>query len=108
MLPETGKLVRDRIPDIIKAAGGSPHFVVLDEADMWDALLAKLVEEVEELRTAAVEERLEEMADVLEVFMSIAGVAGFSLGAVTEAAGEKLGKRGGFTKRLWLVPPPSQ
>lgn len=107
MLPETGKLVRDRIPDIIQVAGGSPHIVVLDEADMWDALLVKLAEEVEELGKASVQERLEELADVLEVLITVAGVAGFSLGEVTEAADEKRGKRGGFTKRLWLVPPPN-
>ena len=105
MLPETGKLVRDKIPDIIEAAGGSPHVVVLEEVDMWDALSAKLAEEVEELCKASVEQRVEEMADVFEVLMSIAGVAGFSLGEVMEAASEKRGARGGFTKRLWLMPP---
>lgn len=42
------KLVRDRIPEIIKSEGRRPVARVLDEASYRQALLAKLIEEAEE------------------------------------------------------------
>ena len=36
-----GKLVRDRIPEIIEAAGGQPSTRVLDKAERLPAMLAK-------------------------------------------------------------------
>lgn len=41
------KLVRDRIPEIIQAAGGHPVIRVLDDTSYRAALLAKLVEEAQ-------------------------------------------------------------
>ena len=40
-----GKLVRDGIPDIIRAAGQQPTVHVLDDDAYRDALLNKLLEE---------------------------------------------------------------
>jgi predicted house-cleaning noncanonical NTP pyrophosphatase (MazG superfamily) len=48
-----GKLIRDRIPEIIEDAGGQPSSRVLDEVERLSALLAKLQEESDELRAAA-------------------------------------------------------
>ncbi len=47
-----GKLVRDRIPEIIEAEGLTAKVRVLDEPELIPALTAKLVEEAEELRRA--------------------------------------------------------
>jgi len=46
------KLVRDRIPEIIAAAGSRPKTRVLDEAEYISELRRKLVEEVEEFNTS--------------------------------------------------------
>ena len=63
-----GKLVRDRIPEIIEAAGGQATARLLDQAERLPALLAKLQEESDELRAAASPAvQSEELADVLEV-----------------------------------------
>ena len=45
-----GKLVRDRIPEIVAAEGGQQNVRVLDDDEYARALLDKLVEEVNELR----------------------------------------------------------
>jgi predicted house-cleaning noncanonical NTP pyrophosphatase (MazG superfamily) len=72
-----GKLVRDRIPEIIEAAGGHPSTRVLDKAERLPAMLAKLQEESDELRAAAsTAEQGEELADVLEVLKAIASELG--------------------------------
>jgi predicted house-cleaning noncanonical NTP pyrophosphatase (MazG superfamily) len=47
-----GKLVRDRIPEIIRADGCIPVTRVLDEPEYRTALLAKLVEEAREAQSA--------------------------------------------------------
>ncbi|QIK67294.1 nucleoside triphosphate pyrophosphohydrolase [Nocardioides sp. HDW12B] len=97
-----GKLVRDGIPDLIRAEGQEPVVQVLDATRYLDALLEKIVEEAEELRRAAPEERLEEMADVYEVLRSLASNLGISLQQVSEAADAKNAARGGFAGRFWL------
>ncbi|MBH0776052.1 nucleoside triphosphate pyrophosphohydrolase [Nocardia sp. NEAU-351] len=98
-----GKLVRDGIPGIIRASGGTPGVRVLDADEYEVALHEKMVEEVEELRAACTrEERLEEAADVLEVLTAVASYYGFTLEDVRDAAAVKAAERGAFAGRLWL------
>ena len=44
-----GKLVRDRIPEIIRSTGRTPEVRVLDGEELREALLSKLEEETCEL-----------------------------------------------------------
>ena len=67
-----GKLVRDRIPDIIRASGRTPLVTTLGIVDYHAALRQELQEEVAELVAAHGGEILEEAADVLEVLAAIA------------------------------------
>ncbi|WP_411375740.1 nucleoside triphosphate pyrophosphohydrolase [Arthrobacter sp. MPF02] len=97
-----GKLVRDRIPEIMTTAGLSPETRILDSAAYLDSLFAKLVEEAEELRDAAPPRRLEEAGDVLEVFTTLLAALGYSLSDVAAVAAEKREERGGFADRIWL------
>ncbi|TYB45568.1 nucleoside triphosphate pyrophosphohydrolase [Actinomadura chibensis] len=97
-----GKLVRDRIPEIIEAGGRTAKVRVLAEAELVGALMAKLAEETEELRDAAPDERLGELADIHEVLAALAEAHGFSDEQVREAAHRKRAERGGFSRRLWL------
>ncbi len=98
-----GKLVRDRIPEIIEAAGGHPSTRVLDKAERLPAMLAKLQEESDELRAAAsTAEQGEELADVLEVLKAIASELGQPWHEVESTAAEKRAERGGFEAGIWL------
>jgi predicted house-cleaning noncanonical NTP pyrophosphatase (MazG superfamily) len=98
-----GKLVRDRIPDIIRAEGREPDARVLTDDEYVEALLAKVVEEAGELRDAATaEERLAEAADVYEVLLTVAELCGASIEDVVRLADVKRRQRGGFGGRVWL------
>lgn len=98
-----GKLVRDRISDIIEADGRVAHTRVLDRDEYRSALLDKLVEEAHELREAHNgDERLGELADVHEVFTSLLAAFGIAAEEVAAAATAKRAERGGFDRRIWL------
>jgi predicted house-cleaning noncanonical NTP pyrophosphatase (MazG superfamily) len=67
-----GKLVRDRIPEIIRAEGSRAVTRRLDDDAYRDALLDKLVEEAHELRNAPRESAgIGEAADVYEVLLAL-------------------------------------
>ncbi len=93
------KLVRDRIPEIIAAEGGTQTVRVLNDQEYEAALLDKLYEEVAELRDADPHDRLGEAADVYEVLLSILAGQGIDADELAVAAAEKRGTRGGFTQR---------
>ncbi|MFI6458114.1 hypothetical protein ACIBF6_42020 [Streptosporangium amethystogenes] len=97
-----GKLVRDRIPEIIREDGRDPVVTVLGEADYRAALLEKLFEESTELREAGVTEVAEEIADVLEVLRAIAKAHGHEWADIEKVAGAKRAERGAFLGRLYL------
>ncbi len=98
-----GKLVRDRIPEIIRATGGNPSTEVLSPDAYTSSLDEKLREEVQEFLDADVTHRLEELADVLEVMHALAQNHGFGWEAVEEFRREKAERRGGFGGRLFLL-----
>lgn len=94
------KLVRDKIPDIIRTRGQQPVVHVADDAEFLAALKAKIVEEAEELRDATGVVECEEVADVLEVLKAYAAAIGMSWDEVERKAAAKAAARGGFTKRI--------
>lgn len=97
------KLVRDRIPEIIEGNGEKPITRILSEDEYKTELETKLNEEYHEvLGTATSEERIEELADMLEIIDSLAVLEGKSLDDVVEVAKQKKLKRGGFSKRIFL------
>lgn len=97
-----GKLVRDRIPHLIRSSGGRPVVRRLEGEDFVEALLAKVVEEAHELAASSPQHRLEEAADVLEVLIAVAGALGIAFDDVVRAAEQKRVQRGGFDERWWL------
>ncbi|MER5646817.1 nucleoside triphosphate pyrophosphohydrolase [Streptosporangium sp. NPDC002524] len=97
-----GKLVRDRIPEIIRENGGEPVVTVLDDADYREALLEKLFEEAAELREAPAAEVAEEIADVLEVLRAVAHVHGYEWWDIEKVAEDKRAERGAFSGRIHL------
>lgn len=96
------KLVRDLVPALIQQGGEVAVTRVLDGAEYAASLFTKLAEEADELRTAAPQERLEELSDVLEVVRALAAHYGHTLEEVQAAADAKAALRGGFGQRLWL------
>ncbi len=97
-----GKLVRDRIPEIIRADGREPDMRVLGQAEYVSSLFDKLVEEAEELRSARGEDRPEEAADVYEVLVTLTTHLGMTLDNLARLAERKRTERGGFERRIWL------
>ena len=94
------KLVRDKIPDIIRQAGKQPVADFMSHEAMRDALNRKLLEEVNEYLESS---SVEEMADVLEVLHGIAFYKGISWDTVEAARVHKRDERGGFEKGVRLL-----
>lgn len=96
------KLVRDNIPEIIKSKGETPVTRVLEDDEYKKSLEEKLFEEYKEVIEAKGDNRLEELADLLEVIKSLAESENSSLEHIIELASIKREKRGGFEKRTFL------
>ncbi|TCM51805.1 nucleoside triphosphate pyrophosphohydrolase [Kribbella sp. VKM Ac-2568] len=95
-----GKLVRDLIPDIIRAKGEEPITYRADAAEYRRRLRDKLAEEVDEFLTADDEDAPEELADVLEVVYALAANLGVSRDQLEKIRQEKAAARGGFAERI--------
>lgn len=91
------KLVRDKIPQIIRDTGAEPVFRVADAEEYRGLLRAKLVEEVEEFLTS---EDPTELADVLEVLLALAGDLGVDRDHLEKLRTAKAFERGGFADRI--------
>lgn len=97
-----GKLVRDLIPEIIAKEGRIARFRTLTEHEYRFALLDKLVEEANEVRSAGPDQLLHELADLAEVLSAIRTAYEISEREIHEVADAKRSQRGGFSKRLYL------
>lgn len=97
------KLVRDKIPEIIKNNGEEPITRVLDDNEYKLELEKKLLEEYNEVIASSGTNRIEELADMLEVISSLAKLEGENLDKVINVAKEKTYKRGGFDKKIYLI-----
>lgn len=98
MEAESGKLVRDKIPDIIRAGGHEPRVSVLDDEAYRRALVRKLAEECQEFTDAL---SLEELADVQEVVNALADHLA-SRGMLERVRAAKAAERGAFQEKLFL------
>jgi len=103
------KLVRDRIPEIIKSRGDIPETKILDEEDYIKRLDEKLFEECTELLEAKTKkEILGEMADVQEVLRAKADFMGISMDEVEEVRVKKAEERGAFKNKILLKSTTSR
>ena len=98
---EYDKLVRDRIPEIVRAAGKVPVTrTVADENELKQRLIDKLAEEIYEYKESG---SVEEIADILEVLQGLVEqVHGLKWEEVQEIQGRKREERGGFSKGIVL------
>ena len=96
------KLVRDKIPNIIEEKGETPVVKVLDEINYKKELEKKLYEEYKEVIEANGDERIEELADMLEVIRALACLENKNLNDIIEKADKKSEKRGAFNQKIFL------
>lgn len=100
-----GKLVRDKIPEIVAASGREPVTRQLGPHERLPALFAKLREESDELADATNQaDQAEELADIYEVLLALANEVGLSWEQVTAIADAKRAERGGFNDGTWMEP----
>jgi Uncharacterized conserved protein len=96
------KLVRDKIPNIIKENKETPVVKILDDDEYKEALEKKLYEEYQEVKEASGEDRIEELADMLEIIKALAKLENKTLDNVIEIANKKVDKRGAFEEKIFL------
>lgn len=101
-MKQYNKLVRDRIPEIIKKAGKTPNYRTLNDEDFIHALKRKAVEEAKELLTADNESLLTELADVAEVFYALLAAYGISADEIAAIRKARNEERGAFKERIFL------
>jgi len=103
------KLIRDRVPALLAAAGQPCAYHLAGPAEYELRLRAKLLEEAHEAAEAAGPAALlDELGDVLQVCYALAALAGFGPAEVEHARARKAAVRGGFARRVvWHGPQPT-
>ncbi len=96
------KLVRDNIPNIIKSKGETPVTRILSEDEYKNELEKKLYEEYKEVLEASGSDRIEELADMLEIISALAKIESKTLDDIILVAEQKNEKRGAFNEKIFL------
>lgn len=97
----SGKLVRDKIPEIIaKDTGKSVNVKILSDEEYKYALYRKLDEEVKEFYQSG---DVEELVDIVEVVLALVELQGVNHFQFQEMEHRKLMTNGGFSRRFFLV-----
>ena len=98
------KLVRDRIPEIIKEASWKPTVRKLKKREFLSALKKKVSEEARELICAKdKKEVINEIVDIQELIDALTSEIGLSKPKIKKLQATKRKKRGGFKKHLFLI-----
>ena len=97
---EYHKLVRDRIPENIRAAGKNCEIRILEPEEYRKKLREKLNEEVAEYQDSM---DPAELADILEVLLALGKTHGLDPDGLEQMRREKAGRAGGFRDRIELI-----
>ena len=100
-----GKLVRDKIPQIIQANGLTPIIEVLSDEDYLIELDKKLNEEVAEYQES---KSIEELADILEVILAICTARGYLHFNLENKRGQKEVVWRNYQREPWMKWLPEQ
>ncbi len=94
------KLVRDRIPEIIKLnTGKESKIYIADDEEYYKELVKKLEEETKEFIES---HQVEELVDILEVIYAITKHKNITLNQLEEIRKDKTEKKGNFDKKyIW-------
>ena len=93
------KLVRDKIPEIIKKKGKQVSTHQADQQEYLIKLTDKLQEEVDEFMA---DQNLEELADILEVIQALCELMGYKYADLEKLRLNKKNDRGGFRQQIIL------
>lgn len=93
------KLVRDKIPEILKKKGVIYKIHIAGKKEYWEKLKEKLSEEIKEFSKS---ETIEEFADILEVLDAVRDYKKFDKKKLEIIKKKKAKERGGFKKRIIL------
>ncbi len=93
------KLVRDKIPDIIKTEGRNVKVKILNDEEYRYELNKKLQEEVKEYLE---DNNIEELADIVEVIYGILNSMNISIEEFEKVRKDKAEKRGAFKEKIFL------
>lgn len=93
------KLVRDKIPEILKKKGVKYKIHIAGNKEYWGKLKEKLLEEFKEFSKS---ETIEEFADILEVLDAVRDYKKFDKRKPEMIKRNKTAERGGFKKRIIL------
>ena len=96
------KLVRDKIPEKIKNNNETPIIRTLNNEEYIKELEKKLYEEYIEVLSAKGNDKLEELADMLEVITALANSENKTLDDIIKIANNKKDKRGAFNDKIFL------
>ena len=96
---EYNKLVRDKIPEILKKKWLNPLIHIANETEYWVKLKDKLKEEVDEFLINSNEE---ELVDILEVVDSICKFKNINKENLEKLKRKKAEERGSFNKKIIL------
>lgn len=98
------KLVRDRIPEIIKAEGASLKTRILDDVEFRIELMKKLVEEAHEVVGASADKKelIKEIGDVFEVIDAIITAFELDKADIQKVKEERQKSRGAFEEKIFL------
>ncbi len=97
------KLIRDRIPEIIRSAGKACEIEVMTEEEYIQALRTKLVEEAQEAQNASPDALVMELADLQEVISALMKILNLTAEQVNKIQSARRDERGGFESRLKLI-----
>ena len=93
------KLVRDKIPEIIKNKGAVPITRIASDDEYWQKLKEKLQEEIDEFMK---DSNAEELADILEVINAICDFKKIDKKELELLRKKKVKERGGFKEKIIL------
>ena len=96
------KLVRDKIPQIIESNGEVAITRILEKEEYKIELEKKLNEEYNEVLSSSGKDRIEELADMLEIIKCLAEMENSNLEEVIEVSKQKVLKRGSFKNKIFL------
>ncbi len=98
------KLVRDNIPNVIKANNEIVETRILSDNEYEKELNRKLLEEANKVVNAnTTDEIKEELADLYEVMKALIKLINSDMKEIEEIATSKRNRRGAFDKRIFLI-----
>jgi predicted house-cleaning noncanonical NTP pyrophosphatase (MazG superfamily) len=101
------KLIRDKLPQIMRASGIQVFERVMEKDEYLKRLKDKLLEEAKEVIASGSEKEMrEELADLLEVMLSLAKAYGMEFADIQQAAEQKRADKGGFDNRIYNAFAP--